>query len=121
LAARFARELAQACQGEIARVRDAMPDLQAPDLPAKFKRWLKQELQQTPEEERRELQQLLENSPLVARVYAMRQELSRLWLRSNLTRDQLVQELRDWCARAESSGIAALARFAADLRQVAPV
>ncbi|WP_215781985.1 fatty acid desaturase [Paludibacterium sp. B53371] len=119
LAARFARELASACQDELLRVRDALPELQAADLPAKFKRWLKQEAQQTPEEERQELQQLLANSPLAAKVYAMRQELSRVWLRSNLTREQLLLELHDWCARAEASGIAALERFAFDLRRVA--
>ncbi|MBV8048030.1 MAG: fatty acid desaturase [Paludibacterium sp.] len=119
LAARFARDLAHACQDELARVRGALPEVHAPDLPAKFKRWLKQESQQTSAAERVELEQLLANSPLVAKVYAMRQELSRVWLRSNLTREQLLQELHDWCVRAESSGIAALERFAIDLRRVA--
>ena len=49
-------------------------------------------------------------------VYSMRQELSALWSRSSsdgaATADQLLEQLRDWRARAESSGIAALREFA---------
>lgn len=119
LAARYARDLAAACQEELGRVRAALPHGSAGNLSAKFKRWLKQEAQLTPACERAELQQLLEHSPMLQKVVAMREELSRLWARSNLTREQLLQELHDWCLRAESSGIAALERFAFDLRRVA--
>ncbi|XLM23091.1 transposase, partial [Chromobacterium piscinae] len=52
-------------------------------------------------------------------MYTMRQELTRLWERSSLSREQLLQELQDWCARAEASGIAALQRFSQNLRQTA--
>ncbi|MNW20138.1 hypothetical protein D3C71_2203930 [compost metagenome] len=47
----------------------------------------------------------------------MRQELSRLWERSSLTRDELLKELQDWCARAEASGIESLQRFSLSLRR----
>ena len=43
LAARFARELVVACQDELAHARQALPDYAARNLPAKMKRWLKQE------------------------------------------------------------------------------
>ena len=49
----------------------------------------------------------------------MRQELTRLWERSTLSREQLLKELQDWCNRAEASGIAALQRFSMSLRQSA--
>lgn len=118
LAARYARDLASACHDELARVRGMLP--QAPGrLPAKFRRWLRQEAQQTPACERAELLRLIEHSAMLHKVVAMREELSRLWARSSLTREQLLQELQDWCARAESSGIAALERFSLDLRRVA--
>jgi stearoyl-CoA desaturase (delta-9 desaturase) len=53
-------------------------------------------------------------TPLLRTVYSMRQELSALWSRSSATRsaDQLLEQLRDWRARAERSGVAALREFA---------
>jgi len=117
LTARFARELVLACQDELSRVRASLPQLDY-NLPAKMKVWLKQEAKDTPVNERDQLARLLATSPMLHTVYNMRQELSRLWARSNLTREQLLHELHDWCARAEASGIAALERFARDLRHV---
>jgi stearoyl-CoA desaturase (delta-9 desaturase) len=56
----------------------------------------------------------LRRAHLLRTVYSMRQELSALWSRSSATRtaDQLLEQLRDWRSRAESSGIAALREFA---------
>ena len=41
------------------------------------------------------------------------------WERSTLSTEQLVQQLRDWCDRAEASGIEALAEFSQRLRRYA--
>jgi stearoyl-CoA desaturase (delta-9 desaturase) len=49
---------------------------------------------------------------LLYTAYTMRQELSELWRRSSASTDQLLNQLRDWRERAESSGIAALRDFA---------
>jgi stearoyl-CoA desaturase (delta-9 desaturase) len=46
----------------------------------------------------------------------MRQELTRLWERSSRSRDELLHDLQDWCARAEASGIRALREFSLGLR-----
>jgi stearoyl-CoA desaturase (delta-9 desaturase) len=56
----------------------------------------------------------LRRAHLLRTVYSMRQELSALWSRSSATRsaDQLLEQLRDWRARAECSGISALREFA---------
>jgi stearoyl-CoA desaturase (delta-9 desaturase) len=118
LAAHFARELVADSYEELARLRSSLPALEY-NLPARMRLWLKREASELCERERSELEQLLVNSPMLQTIYGMRQELSRLWARSNLTREQLLQELHDWCARAEASGIAALERFSRDLRQVA--
>jgi stearoyl-CoA desaturase (delta-9 desaturase) len=50
---------------------------------------------------------------LLRTVYSMRRELSALWSRSSTacSTDQLLEQLRDWRARAESSGISALREF----------
>lgn len=55
-------------------------------------------------------------SPTVQKLYDMRCELSMLWQRSNLSREELLAHLRDWVERAEQSGIEALQVFALQLR-----
>jgi stearoyl-CoA desaturase (delta-9 desaturase) len=46
----------------------------------------------------------------------MRQELARLWERSTLNTEQLVSQLKDWCERAEKSGVEPLVAFSRRLR-----
>lgn len=55
-------------------------------------------------------------SPTVQKMYEMRNELSLLWQRSTLTREQLLTHLHDWCERAEQSGIETLRLFSLHLR-----
>ncbi|TCP08480.1 stearoyl-CoA desaturase (delta-9 desaturase) [Crenobacter luteus] len=112
VAARYARELKAVYHAELDK-------LTAGDgkLAKKMKVWLKQDAKDTPETERAELSALLAQSPTLTTVYTMRQELTRLWERSTLTRDELLKELQDWCARAEASGIEALQRFSMQLRR----
>jgi stearoyl-CoA desaturase (Delta-9 desaturase) len=52
----------------------------------------------------------------VQTMNAMRAELASLWERSMATHEQLVSRLRDWCRRAETSGIDPLAEFSRRLR-----
>ena len=52
-------------------------------------------------------------------MYTMRRELAAVWGRSTATREQLVKQLQDWCRRAETSGIRALAEFSQRLRSYA--
>ncbi|NDV13017.1 DesA family fatty acid desaturase [Crenobacter caeni] len=112
IAAGYARELKAVYRAELTRLGHS-------SLAAQMKVWLKQEAKDTPEPERAELARLLEQSELLAKVYAMRQELSRLWERSSLTRDQLLAEMHDWCVRAEASGIESLQSFSRKLRGAA--
>ena len=41
----------------------------------------------------------------------MREELRAIWTRTNVSAEQLVQDLQAWCQRAEASGIAAFAKI----------
>jgi stearoyl-CoA desaturase (delta-9 desaturase) len=52
-------------------------------------------------------------------VHVMRDDLIGLWKRSMQTSEQLVNQLRDWCRRAEQSGIAPLVEFSLRLRSYA--
>jgi len=65
------------------------------------------------------LDRVLGQSPVVSKVYTMRQELSALWDRSTASSEQLLKDLQDWCARAEASGIHALEEFSLKLRSYA--
>jgi stearoyl-CoA desaturase (Delta-9 desaturase) len=49
-------------------------------------------------------------------IHAMRQELAALWNQSTASKEQLVEQLEDWCVRAERSGIIAVREFARKLR-----
>jgi stearoyl-CoA desaturase (delta-9 desaturase) len=84
-----------------------------------MKVWLKQDAKDTPTEERAALAQVLAHSPKLATIYTMRQELTHLWERSSRTKDELVQDMQDWCARAEASGIRQLREFSVSLRSLA--
>ena len=63
-----------------------------------------------------QLQRALGESPKLAKLVAMREELRQLWTRTNVSADQLVADLQAWCRKAEDSGIAALQDFSLKLR-----
>ena len=65
------------------------------------------------------LSEVLSRSEALQKTYAMRQELSTLWARSTASKEQLVQQLQDWCVRAEQSGVAQLRDFSLRLRSYA--
>jgi stearoyl-CoA desaturase (delta-9 desaturase) len=50
----------------------------------------------------------------------MHAELVGTWERTNLSREQLLVELQDWCARAESSGVKALQDLVLRMRRYVP-
>jgi stearoyl-CoA desaturase (Delta-9 desaturase) len=58
-------------------------------------------------------------SPVLHKVYVMRQDLAMLWGHSSTSTSELVQNLENWCVRAETSGIDDLKRFATELRAYA--
>jgi stearoyl-CoA desaturase (delta-9 desaturase) len=76
-------------------------------------------LQRLTEAERDRLAEALKNSKALATAVSMRHELSELWARSSATRAQLLQQLQDWCHRAENSGVVPLAEFSLRLRRYA--
>ena len=51
------------------------------------------------------LEQLLKQSNALRTAYTMREDLQALWARSNVSREQLIKALQDWCQRAENSRI----------------
>ncbi len=81
-----------------------------------FKTWLHNDLTQFEEQELQIFYQLLNKSPILKNIYLMRAELSDLWDQSNLSRDQLLLKLEDWCQKADQTGIVQLENFSRTLR-----
>ena len=65
---------------------------------------------------RQQLGELFRHSKALETMHDMRVELGAIWERSHSTREQLLQQLQDWCARAEASGIKSLQDFSRRLR-----
>ncbi|HLL10162.1 MAG TPA: fatty acid desaturase [Rubrivivax sp.] len=78
--------------------------------------WLHRDDDKIPHGVKPSLEQALSESPLLAKLVAMREELRALWTRTNVSADQLVGDLQAWCRKAEESGIAALHDFSLKLR-----
>lgn len=115
---RYTRSMRSVCGSELKKLKGRLPDLAGVRL-RQVRRWLNLDLRLLKESERAKLMTLLANSQKLKTVYQMRQELTALWSRSTQSREQLVQQLRDWCQRAEQSGIEALSQFSFKLRSYA--
>ncbi|SMC28816.1 stearoyl-CoA desaturase (delta-9 desaturase) [Andreprevotia lacus DSM 23236] len=122
VAANYAKSLKQTVADEVDKLRanTHLPQFDF-NLARQMKVWLKQDAKDTPAAQRPQLDAVLAQSNVLNQVYQMRQELTRLWERSSLSRAELLKHLQDWCARAEASGIAALQEFSLRLRSVAAV
>ncbi|TLY82181.1 MAG: acyl-CoA desaturase [Gammaproteobacteria bacterium] len=64
------------------------------------------------EEARRKLRELLERYEALRRVVEFRDGLQQLWNGAGANQARAVAQLREWCRRAEASGIRALREFA---------
>ncbi len=84
-----------------------------------MRKWLHLDADRLPAEHRENFQRVLETSPALHTTWSMRQELTRLWERSTLSTEQLVSQLKDWCDRAEKSGVPPLVDFSRRLRSYA--
>ena len=83
------------------------------------KKLLHREPAKLEEPHKAQLTELFAHSKALKTMHEMRVELGALWERSHASRDQLLHQLQDWCARAEASGISALREFSLRLRSYA--
>ena len=115
--AKYAKSIKRAWRDEVDQLKSKA------QLEASFLKSSKKLLQREPEKlEATQVQQLRElfaHSRALQTMHEMRTELSAIWERSNASREQLLQQLQDWCHRAEASGIKALQEFSLRLRSYA--
>ncbi|MGI9290219.1 MAG: DesA family fatty acid desaturase [Gammaproteobacteria bacterium] len=69
---------------------------------------------------REQLTRLLENNQTLRTVHDLRERLTQIWEQANVSNDQLVAQLKSWCAEAEASGIQSLEDFSSRLRGYLP-
>ncbi|MDE2613967.1 MAG: fatty acid desaturase [Burkholderiales bacterium] len=116
--ARYAAEIRRAAKAELARLE--AQGAQAGGASWRNMRlaraWLYRDDDKIPQGVKPQLEQALGESPRLAKLVAMREELRALWTRKNVSAQQLVSDLQAWCRQAEDSGIAALHDFSLKLR-----
>ena len=115
--ARYAAEMRQAVRSELDRLRGEGAENSHRWVNMSLaKAWLHRDDDKIPQGVKPQLQHALGDSPKLAKLVAMREELRQLWTRTNVSAEQLVSDLQSWCKRAEDSGIAALQDFSFKLR-----
>ena len=115
--AKYARSLKSAWKDELDHL------IEKAKLESRFLKSSKKLLQREParleDGQKQQLSELFAHSKALQTMHEMRIELSAIWERSHSTREQLLQQLQDWCTRAEASGVKALRDFALRLRSYA--
>jgi stearoyl-CoA desaturase (delta-9 desaturase) len=115
--ARYATEMKLAAASELARLKAQGAENSARWRNMRLaKAWLHRDDDKIPTGIRPNLDEALGDSPKLAKLVAMREELRALWTRTGVSADQLVADLQAWCRKAEESGIAALQEFSLKLR-----
>jgi stearoyl-CoA desaturase (Delta-9 desaturase) len=109
----YAKSVKRAAKLEIAALREKGSDCTALKS---VRRWLHRDDAIVPAQHRAAINLLVEANPTLKTTLAMREDLARIWERSTLTTEQLVTQLKDWCERAEKSGVEPLVAFSRRLR-----
>jgi len=117
--ARYTRAVQQVCLKELSSLKGDSTNKGKAQLDPgslwNFRRWLRFYTWDRREHRPIDLEPALKNDPLLQTVYSMRRDLSKLWTRSSASTEELVEQLREWCRRADASGIDPLSRFAHDI------
>jgi stearoyl-CoA desaturase (delta-9 desaturase) len=115
--ATYAAELKRAVGAEMDRMKTQGAQNTAKLANLKLaRRWLPRDAEKIPQAVRAQLDSVVGESPSLAKLVLMREELRQLWTRTNVSADQAVADLQAWCRKAEESGIAALQEFSLKLR-----
>ena len=114
--AAFADSLRRACAEETRRLGNAGPQRA---LLASARSWLVLDAGKWTVEQKARLGEVFAASDRVRKLVEMREELAGLWERSTLSRDQLLEKLQQWLARAEASGQVSLQELALRVRRYA--
>ena len=120
---KYAKTLKSTCKEEIAKLREngrtPLAAMREGKAVRNFRHWLRSDAGLLSAEHRATLQETLKQSNKLDTIYTFRQDLTKLWERSTLSKEELVARLEDWCKRAEATGIQQLQQFSRQLRSYA--
>lgn len=63
-----------------------------------------------------QLKDLIDHDDMMHTIYAMKQELQKVWKKRSASSEELLNAMKAWCDEAEASGIKALQEFADSLK-----
>ena len=109
----YAKEMRRAFNEELDAMKARSADAKMLQV---ARRWLHRDAEKVPASAVSHLVQARAASPVLDKMVTMREELRQMWLNTSHSREHLAVELKDWCHRAEASGIAALEQFSMKLR-----
>jgi stearoyl-CoA desaturase (delta-9 desaturase) len=115
--AKYAKSVKRAFSEEVEHLKHKA-ELQSRDLKT-ARKLMQREPAKLESSQKEQLVELFQHSKALETMHHMREELAAIWERSHSTRDQLLHQLQDWCARAEASGIKSLQDFSLRLRRYA--
>lgn len=115
--AKYAKSLRRAWRDEVQHL--AGKATLEPNFLKSSRKLLQREPAKLEAPQKQQLKELFAHSKALQTMHEMRVELGAIWERSNSSREQLLQQLQDWCVRAEASGIKALQEFSFRLRSYA--
>ncbi len=116
--AKYARTLKKACSQELNRMGEQLGSEEKRSL-SKARSLLPIDEPKLDNSQRENLEQLFKRSEKMRTLYTMRAELRAVWERSNLSKEQMLAQLQQWCDRAEASGIRLLEEMSLRLRRYA--
>lgn len=102
--ARYASSMRKAFRAEAARLKQQAQSAQERSVLAKAKKLLSIDEAKLSDAQRMELEQLCAQSSLIRGLVEMRRELRVIWERTNLSKEQMLTHLQQWCEKAEQSG-----------------
>lgn len=109
--ARYSKTLRKTFDAEVVHMRELASQYSDQHL------WLYKDEAKLTANEKARLEELILTSNSVRLMVEMRRDLSSLWERSHVTKEQLTAQLQAWCHRAETSGMAGLQEFSLRLRR----
>lgn len=113
LMATYAKELKQDCKNEIARLQNSLHEKISW---GRIKSLLAKDQDMLTSDEKKTVSNIMANSPMLKKVFALRAELTTLWQKSSLSREELLNRLQTWCKNAEASGIKKIQLFSLRLK-----
>jgi stearoyl-CoA desaturase (delta-9 desaturase) len=115
---RYAMTLRRAYRQELVHIK-ALGSSDKYQIFKNGRKWFHKDEAVLGDHQKQQVPQIIENSNALRTYYELRGELAKIWERSNVSREQLLAQLQEWCHRAEQSGIQSLHEFATRLRRYA--